>query len=194
MTFLHLLPEALSLNPRYAGAAVAGAFVLYFMLEEYVVVHPCGELTGHCRVHSLGWGALTALFVHSVGDGIVMTASFLSSARLGGVVSAAILVHKFSDGLTLSSLLTDSGHSRRGVWGWNVFLALATPLGVVLGRCGKDFMTHSVLAVILGLAGGGFLYVGASDILPRLHRKKDPLCWVFLGLGVALSALWGEHP
>jgi zinc transporter ZupT len=49
------------------------------------------------------------------------------------------------------------------------------------------------LACLLGLAGGGFLYVSTSDILPRLHRTRDNMCWVFLAAGVALSLTLRHH-
>src|ERR1041385_2476837 len=109
ITFLHLLPEAWELDPRWAGGAVLASFALLFAVEEFTVVHACSEVAEDCHVHSLGYGAFVALFLHSLADGLAMAFSFLGSASLGWVVSVAVIVHKFSDGLTLSSLLRASG-------------------------------------------------------------------------------------
>src|SRR5262249_3969815 len=110
ITFLHLLPEAWSLNARWAGGAVLAAFLLFFSVVGFLVVHPCSEMAEDCHVHSLGYGAFIALFLHSLADGLAMAFSFLESTSLGWVVSIAVIVHKFSDGLTLSSLLRAAGH------------------------------------------------------------------------------------
>lgn len=190
MTFLHLLPEAWHLDARWAGGSVLAAFVLFFVVEEFTVVHACSEISENCHVHTLGLSAFVALFLHSLTDGLAMAFSFLSSRSLGLVVSGAVLVHKFSDGITLSSLFLGQGHSVRRAWIMTGALSLATPLGVAAGLSSAAWLTPTVLAVLLGQAAGGFLYVSTADILPRLHRRRDAVCWVFLLLGVALSGLY----
>ena len=193
MTFLHLLPEAWKLSPRWSGGAVLASFVLFFAAEEFTVLHPCGELMGHCRMHSLGYGTLAALFLHSFADGLAMAFSFLSSEGLGFVVSSAILIHKFSDGVTLSSLFREAGYSRGRTALLNGLLSVATPLGLLAAWGAHPWVTPRVLAVLLGLAAGGFVYVSTADILPRIHRTRDALCWLFLLAGVAFS-LALPHP
>ncbi|MBI4396574.1 MAG: ZIP family metal transporter [Elusimicrobia bacterium] len=193
MTFLHLLPEAWELSARWAGGSVLLSFVLFFVVEEHTVLHACGEVMGKCRVHSLGYGALVALFLHSLADGLAMAFSFMSSMSLGLIVSTAILIHKFSDGLTLSSLLMSTNFSRRRAAIFVVLLSSATPLGVVLGMGFRAQVTDNVLAVLLGLAAGGFLYVSTADILPRIHQTRDKICWVFLLAGMAVSGLFPHH-
>ncbi len=193
MTFLHLLPEAWELNARWTSCSVLAAFVLFFIIEHFTVIHPCGEVMGKCHVHSLGYGALLSLALHSFADGLVISFSFLSSFHLGVVVSGAIIVHKFSDGLTLSSLFVGSGYSHRRVWVLNVMLSLATPLGVLLGFWLKPCLSPDILAVLLGMAGGGFLYISTADILPRIHKSHDAWCWVFLLMGIGISSLFPHH-
>lgn len=192
MTFLHLLPEAWEGGPKWAGGAVLLAFFLLYGMDEFLVVHACGEAMeeGH---HAAGFGALGGLFLHSFADGLAMAFSFMASHGLGMAVSAALAVHKFSDGITLSSLLAGSGFSRGRVWGLNAVLAAATPLGVAAGYVFRPWIGPTALTVLLGLAAGGFLFVSVADILPRLHRNRDPWCWIFLLAGMALSGLM-PHP
>jgi ZIP family zinc transporter len=169
------------------------ALVIFFAVEEFTVVHACGELMGHCAVHRLGWGALTALFLHSLTDGLAIGVAFLSSENLGALVAVAVLVHKTSDGLTLASLFRQAGHGRGRTAALTGVLALATPLGVLAAALARPWVGPSLLSVLLGLAAGGFLYVSMADVLPRLHRTRDPWCWVFLLIGASLSALAPHH-
>jgi zinc and cadmium transporter len=190
ITVLHLLPEAWKLNPRVAGICALAAFIVFFILEEFTVVHACTEIADKCRVHSVGYGALAALTLHSFADGLAMAFSFLSSAALGTMVSTAVIAHKFSDGLTLSSLFRESGYAVTRTWVLLIILALATPAGVLFGMGSGYWITPHLLPALLGLAAGGFLYVSAADILPRLHRSRDPICWLFLLVGMGLSLLY----
>jgi ZIP family zinc transporter len=193
MTFLHLLPEAWALSPRVTGVAVVAALVGLFALEQFTVVHACCEVAEHCRVHRVGHGALAALFLHSLGDGMAVAVSFLSSEPLGIAVAIAVTAHKFSDGMTLSALFMGSGRSRATTRRRVILLSLGTPLGVLVGTLGGQGMSPKVMATLLGLAGGGFLYVSMADVLPRIHKSRDILCWVLLVAGVAVSVVL-PHP
>lgn len=193
MTFLHLMPEAWALNPRWAGGAVVAALVLLFVVESFTVVHACGEVAEHCHVHRVGYGAMVALFIHSLADGLAIAFSFLSSQPLGVAVASAVTVHKFSDGMTLSSLFLGAGHPKARARLLVGVLALATPLGVALGTLGGSGLGGVTLAVLLGFAGGGFLYVSMADVLPRIHRSRDPWCWALLVAGVAVTLVL-PHP
>jgi zinc and cadmium transporter len=193
ITFVHLLPEAWTLNARWAGGAALLAFVLFFVVEQFTVVHACSELMEDCHVHTLGYGALAALSVHSFSDGLAMGFSFMSSESLGFFVSAGVLLHKFSDGLTLTSLLLAAGYPAKKAWGLILALALATPLGMAASLGSARFVTPQILAALLGLAAGGFFYVSTADILPRIHKRRDPLCWIFLLAGALMSLALGHY-
>ncbi|HRY30240.1 MAG TPA: ZIP family metal transporter [Elusimicrobiota bacterium] len=191
ITFLHLIPESWRLDSRWGAGSLLVAFVTFYALEEFVVAHhACGELTEDCHEHKFGYGALVALFLHSLSDGLAMAFSFLSSTALGVGVSTAVIVHKFSDGMTLSSLFLNQGFSRKKIWALTSVLSIATPLGLMIGLSATGLITPTVLAVLLGLAAGSFLYVAMADILPRLHHNKDIHSWILFLVGIGLSALY----
>lgn len=193
ITFLHLLPEAWALDRRWAGGAVVAALVTLYLVESFTVVHACGEVSEHCAVHRVGYGALSALFLHSLADGLAIAFSFMSSRPLGAAVASAVTVHKFSDGMTLSALFLSAGHGRGRTRSLVGLLSLATPLGVAAGFLAGPWVEGKNLAVLLGLAGGGFLYVSMADVLPRIHRSRDLWCWALLMAGVLVS-LALPHP
>ncbi|HMZ27152.1 MAG TPA: ZIP family metal transporter, partial [Elusimicrobiota bacterium] len=105
----------------------------------------------------------------------------------------AVVVHKFSDGMTLSSLFLGAGHAPGRAGRLSTVLSLATPLGVLTGGFLGPRAAGPGLAVLLGLAGGGFLYVSMADVLPRIHRNRDPWCWTFLVVGMIAGATL-PHP
>ncbi|MEK7382705.1 MAG: hypothetical protein AAB262_05395, partial [Elusimicrobiota bacterium] len=74
--------------------------------------------------------------------------------------------------------------------------SLMTPFGAVLGREGVLSLGPVLTGLLLGFAGGSFLFVGASQIVPRLGRKRDIESAVAFAAGLAamllLSRLSGE--
>jgi sulfur carrier protein len=141
------------------GVAVVTAMVLLLAAEQFTVVHACGEVGEHCTVHRVGYPALAALFVHSLADGLAIAFSFRSSEPLGTAVGVAVIAHKCSDGMTLSTLFLDSGHSRAKTAGLVGVLALATPLGVLMGMSTGPVGQRNGVGGSVGVGGGGiYLY------------------------------------
>ena len=104
VSFLHILPEANSLAPQLAGLGVLTAFLLIFSIEEFTMMHSCLEYAEECPIHIVGWTAFGALTIHSLIDGMAIAIAFQKNMGLGHVVASAILIHKFTDGLTLTGL------------------------------------------------------------------------------------------
>ena len=112
------------------------------------------------------------------------------SEALGVLVFLAVLLHKFPEGLAISSLFLAAGSSRRRALLAALALGLATFLGVLLtGRLAllRDYG--------LAIAAGVTLYVGASNLVPELQAKRGwsvPVSFlVGCGLYFAASALAG---
>jgi zinc transporter ZupT len=183
IAFLHLLPEAFELAGQTAGAALLITFSLLFALEEVTMVHSCEQFLEPKRSAVAPVSALLALALHAGVDGMAIGVGLRQSMALGGVISLGVILHKFSDGLTLTSLLRAAGYSRRAEWTLAVLLALATPIGAALSFYWSGPLTDRTTGIVLGVATGSFLYVGAADLLPRLHEAHDRLCLVFFLLG-----------
>lgn len=193
--FLKILPEAVSASYRFGPLGIVSGFLLLFTLEAFTMTHSCSEFAEDCHVHIVSWGAFAALTLHSFLDGMAISIAFNRTAVLGEVVSYAILVHKMTDGMTLSGLLLGSHFSR-----WRSFLivgllGLATPMGAIVFSPFSGLVSESLLGFLLGITAGMFFYIGASDILPRIHREKDILClaWFLIGLLIGGIHFGGVH-
>lgn len=171
------LPEAWWESPAAAAAAAAAALALgWFLHRGHAEEHAGHELT-HPHIHGAESvhlpTALAALFAHSLIDGLNLGAM----SRVGGAslaaVGAATSLHKLADGFTLTSLFHGASTTRRRARAALVAASMMTPLGAILGREGALSLGPIPTGLLLGFAGGSFLYVGAAQIVPHLSRKRD---------------------
>ncbi len=184
IAFLHLLPEAFSLGSRTAGLALLMTFAFLFAAENVTMVHACEDFLKPPSSHVRPVGALVALALHAGVDGMAIGVGLQQNMILGSVISFGVVLHKFSDGMTLTSLLRAAGYSRTRESILSLLLALATPFGAFMSfKCAGPLPSH-VIAGVLGVASGSFLYVGAADLLPRLHESHDRYCLLFFLLGI----------
>lgn len=159
MTFLHLLPEAWGMNPRWASGAVLAALGAALSWRNHRgsrLRRSGGALRAAPRRLRRPGGPLPP---QSLADGLAIAFAFQSSQTLGTAVALAVVVHKFSDGMTLSSLFLGAGHAPGRAGRLSGVLSLATPLGVLIGG-------------VLGAPGHGSRAGGA----PGVGRRRFPLC------------------
>lgn len=186
VAFTEILPEAWTLNEAAAGWSALGAFVLLFAIGSYAMLDSCGEYLEECRVHYLSWTALAALTVHSFIDGFNLSVSFSAGERAGIAVGLALALHKIADGFTLTSLFQQSGYSRRKGEIALFLVSAATPGAVIVSQPAFGFggFSMTVEASLLGFAAGSFIYIAASDVLPRVHKRLDRANLLCFSLGL----------
>lgn len=183
-TFMEILPEALGGPSGAAGGwGLVLAFLLLFGLEHFAMMHSCQEVLEDCHVHDVGYAAMGAMAVHSLLDGINLAIAFAAGGAAGSTVGLALVLHKFADGLTLTTLFSHAGVPRQRAAAALAALALATPVGCLLGARWVAASGAST-SLLLGFAAGCFLYIASADILPRLHREKDRVCLALFSFGL----------
>ncbi len=188
-----VLPEAWRAAPPAAAAAAGSALGLgWFLHRGHAEEHAGHELT-HPHVHGNSRAHLpatvAALFAHSLIDGLNLGAI----AAVGGpallAVGAATGLHKLADGFTLTSLFHRTGHPRGRVLALLVLASLSTPLGALLGRAGVLSVGPLMAALLLGFAGGSFLFVGGAQIVPHLRRARGLQAPLLFAAGFAAMLL-----
>jgi len=188
IAFLHLVPESFELAGRHAALALLFTFALLYAAESVTLVHACEDFLEpqHHHFHLIPRSALLALTVHALIDGLVIGVGLHQNVFLGSIMSFGVILHKFSDGLTLSSLLAASQYSKDRSIRLGASLAAATPTGAFVGYFLSTQLPSNLTGIVLGMATGSFIYVGAADLLPRLHHVRDRYCIVFFLLGIAI--------
>ncbi len=172
VAFFDLMPEALEVghgvDSRALMATLALGFFLYVLLDR-AVGH--GQSIGqHAR---RGWIGATSLSVHSFLDGLAIGVGFQAGQAIGIVVSVAVLIHDFSDGLNTVNVVIKNGGDKRIALRWLLVDAIAPVLGALTSLF--LIFPDGTIAIVLALFSGFFLYIGASDLLPESHHAHPRL-------------------
>jgi ZIP family zinc transporter len=184
-----LLPEALhialenSLTFHHVMIAAACGFIFLMVLERYISIHHICAPDGTCRNvrHPKGgmYGALE-ISAHSFIDGLAIGIGFQAGFQVGIVVALAIIAHVFSDGINTVTVMLRCGNSVRS----SMKMLLINAAAPLLGAASTLFMSipERTLVYILPFFAGGFLYLGAGDLLPEAHERNAPLPMILFTL------------
>ena len=164
-----LVPEAIELAAgnwtiRQLAAFMAVGLALYMVLDR--ALGRAEWLPSTWRVH-LGPATLT---LHSLLDGLGIGVAFQIDAAAGWLVALAVLTHDLADGINTVSLCL-AARSEEAARRWLVLNGTAPLLGVLLGLC--IAVPPVLLAPLLALFAGVFLYIGACELVPRSYAL-DP--------------------
>jgi ZIP family zinc transporter len=180
VALIDVLPEAIRnvTSPQRVGALAAAGFVAFLVAEQGIVLHhrdDADQAQAHRQVGALGAAGLT---LHSFVDGLAIGLAFQVSHETGVVVAIAVIAHDFADGMNTVSFVLAQGNRRRDAIPWLVADAVAPLAGIVAGSLVE--VSATTLGELLAAYAGVFLYIGASDLLPRAHEHATRL-------GVALT-------
>lgn len=185
VAFFHLFPESLELSKNALLFIFAG-FLVFYLLENVMVLHSGSEIHFSEKKnphHAKGMVMFSGLFFHSLIDGVIIGVGFEIDPKLGLLTSLGIISHELPEGVTSFSLLVTS-IARKTAMKMAIAVALATPLGAILSLAFIGGLSESTVGLLLAMAGGSFLYIGASDLIPETHEKGGIANALFLLLGV----------
>jgi ZIP family zinc transporter len=198
--FFDLIPEAVGLlggNLDQAMLATAIGFLAFYVVEKLTTVHVghegAAELDhGQAAHRHVGVIGASGMSIHSFLDGVALATGLVVGGGLGLVIAVVVVIHRFSDGISVVSLLMASRTPRQQAYRWVAIVALAPVLGVLLGLVVT--IPDQALGVLLAVFAGFFLYVGAAELLPEAHRS-DRSRWVVVGtlggvVAIYLFSVW----
>ncbi len=190
IAFGDVLPEAWTAGPRLAGLAAFAAFAMCYAAEYFAMGDSCHEAVEDCHSHALGTAALIGVLAHSFVDGVNLGAAQMTGPNTLLAAGFAVTLCHFADGFTLTTLFGRSGFHKNAVMALLAAVGLMTAAGAGLTALTAKGLAPAPTALLLGFAGGCFVYVGAADIIPRLHKDRDPAALAFFGAGaVAMAGL-----
>jgi len=168
--FFHVLPEISTVLGRQLGYSVMFGFLLIFILEKFIMVHPCEE--GECDYHKIGIAAYVGIGFHSILDGIAIGAGTMMN--LSFIIVFAVTIHKFPAALALSSLLVKGKEYTKKKILLSMFIfALATPVGALVAVFIFQGVDDYVVATALGISAGTFLFISIGDLLPTVYEEHE---------------------
>ena len=187
VAILHLLPETFRVLGNRATAPFLFGFLILFVLEKFILVHPCEE-DEECAVHRLGKWAFIGISFHALIDGIALgTGAFVPD--LGMMVLLGLIFHKIPAAMSLAIILMTSHFSRKKTVILIILFSLATPLGGIFSLYGLNHFSQDFLGWALGISAGTFLAIASGDLLMPMHTHDErPVVTIFsflLGLSIA---------
>jgi zinc and cadmium transporter len=185
VAFFHLFPESLELSQNALLYIFLG-FLVFYLLESLMVLHSGSEIHFKGKrnpKHTKGMVMFSGLFFHSLFDGIIIGVGFEIDPKVGLLTSLGIIMHEVPEGVTSFSLLIAS-ITRNTALKMSIAVALATPLGALISLAFIGGLSESTVGLLLAMAGGSFLYIGASDLIPETHEEKGVANAAFLLFGI----------
>ncbi len=201
--FLHILPEALEMTAQ-APLFILLAFILFYFLEHHLLIHAGHEEQHHthltvddchdgCSVHPhpLGMVAFVGMALHSAIDGMIIGTGYEVGHDLGLLAALGVIAHEVPEGIAMLAILLHYGWPRRSAILLTCFVAVATPLAAVATYALVSGLAPEVLGALLAVAGGSFVYIAASDLIPESHRSRGLPATLALCLGILVAVVAG---
>jgi zinc and cadmium transporter len=167
VALVHTIPESLDVIGEGAMVVVLATFVLAFVFEElFAGLHHHED-----RKHTMLKGSVPLVLfgdtVHNLIDGIAIAGAYLVEPMFGLVVALATFLHETPHEIGDFGILYSAGWKRKKILLANTLSALTTFVGAYLTYF-IAFESQYLIGYALAVAGGVFLYLGASDFLPEV--------------------------
>ena len=168
--FFHLLPESLEASENILSVFVFSmvGFCLFFILERFLRWHHCHDKACDSRKH-LGHLNLIGDVAHNFLDGLIIITTYVVNPGLGLVTTLSIIFHEIPQELGDFGVLLYAGFKKTKALFLNFLTALAAVLGVLFGYLLINYIS-GLTSYLVPLAAGGFIYIGASDLIPELQK------------------------
>jgi len=178
--FIHLIPESLEhgMNATSFSLAVLLGLLVFFALEKFLHwkhSHAEGTTEEHPENHikPLAPMVLISDAIHNFIDGILIAGSFLISIPVGIATTLAVFIHEIPQEISDFVLLVHSGVSKARALFLNFVSSLSAILGGIIALI-LGSRIEGIVPFIVAVGAGSFIYIAGSDLLPELHKTKDP--------------------
>lgn len=179
---LDILPEAIELASKtefpfdQLSLLVAVGIVGFFLIERYFLrFHSHGHEHGHhpeLRKKTTPTLLILGDSLHNFLDGVAITVTYLANPALGLTTALAVAAHEIPSEVGEASVGLRAGWPKDRVLRWNVCSSLTATLGAILAYWLRDTF-QPIMAPLLALTAGVFLYIALSDLLPELHHPTN---------------------
>jgi ZIP family zinc transporter len=179
-SLVDLLPQAFKLASAVAvpleivmAVTVAG-FISLYVVSRLINAHVFKDGVYTEVKHPLGGlFAASELSVHSFIDGLAIGFGIAADIHIGIIIAVAVICHDFTDGLSTVAIMLNSGSTLKNAMRMLFLDAVAPVFGAIITVF--ILIPQSYLVFLMPFFAGGFLYLGASDLLPTAHEKNPEI-------------------
>jgi zinc and cadmium transporter len=169
--FLGLIPEALTMQTAaHVLPMILIGILFFFLLEKMILWHTCRNKNCERQIHAAAPMILIGDAFHNAIDGIVITASFLSSPSMGVFVTLSTMLHEIPQELGDFGILLNSGMPKKKALGYNILSGCSA---ILLGVLAYFFLKElqSIIPYVLAFSAASFLYISLAELIPEMHKK-----------------------
>lgn len=166
---------------------------VYIFEHLFFGIHHHGEEDGH--THEIKKSSVGLVIfgdtIHNFIDGVAIGAGFLINPNLGWVTAFSTFLHEVPHEIGDFGILLKAGWTRSKILVVNIISALMT----VVGAFTVYFFSHSetLNGTLMAISAGVFLYLGASDFLPKIkdqnNSKLKSILPLIIGAGIIMATI-----
>jgi zinc and cadmium transporter len=168
-----LIQESLHESSSIALAAasiLAGVFVMEIIHHLLPSQHHHHEIPAdHAHTAVDGRKVLISDAVHNITDGFIIVPAFFVDWTIGVAATVGILLHELVQEISEFFVLKEAGYSTRRALTLNLAASSTILIGILLALVLTTFTT--TLALLAGIAAGGFLSVVVRDLIPHAFES-----------------------
>jgi len=189
--FIHLVPSALAAapaDPLRPSSWMLGGVLLFFCLDRLLRLRAGASHrrpVAHVEVVALN---LVGDGIHNFIDGMLIAAGYLASPTLGLSTTIAILCHELPQEFADFGILIHGGLDARRAIALNLASASAAVLGTLCTLALGTVAGPALIAALVPLTAGGFVYIAAAQLIPELPLGKQ-LGGFLLQLGLVATGI-----
>lgn len=185
VSFLHIIPKALSMNP-HAPFYLLGGYLGLHLFNRFVNAFVCDK-SGDAE-YAIGLVPLVGIGLHSFIDGFIYSITFTVSLFTGVLAATGMVLHEFPEGIITYLLLIRGGFRERTALVL-AFLAaaLTTPMGMVVSYPYISRIDRPLLGALLAFSAGALVYVGATHLLPQSEKEHRNYSLIALLVGILVA-------
>jgi zinc transporter ZupT len=185
-TALRLIPEGME-STQYAP---------YLVLFGYLFMYIINLVFKEPTTGGFALAPFFAIALHSFIDGLEYGILFEHDNYIGLIASVGLISHEFAEGVILFAILQKSGMNRSLAFIMAfIGAALTTPAGAVVAVNYLGDADHETIGILLSLAAGALLYVGATHLPKHMETTKSgkSILFYIAGIAVALAMNIAHH-
>lgn len=194
VSILGLIPEAEhEIGDSVYWIVLASFLGVYIFEHLFFGIHHHGDGEGHNhRIKDSSVGLVViGDTIHNFIDGVAIGASFMINPNLGLITAFSTFLHEVPHEIGDFGILLKAGWTKTRILIINIISSLMTVVGafVVYYFSHNESLNGSLMAVSAGI----FLYLGASDFLPKIEsdgkNRFKSILPLILGSGIIIATI-----
>lgn len=191
-----IIPETLELFKNnkiiWILVGVLGGAGILFLIERFVPHHDHFEEEKH-KTHNehlkhIGTMTAVALIIHNLVEGMSIYGVASQSLKTGLIYALGVGLHNIPFGIEITALFEEKHNSKKN-WIFLTLLSLSTFIGGIVLYLFNNFLTDTILGILLSTTIGMILYIVFNELLIELKESFNKYSIYGIITGIVLMLI-----